>query len=66
VPEEVSVTVSHPNEYEATGLAVAAYVSQWSDGPNGAARTPGLHPMGTIVEPERVMQDLVARGFTVC
>ena len=63
--ESVSVTISHPNEYEATGLVVAAYASQWRDGPNARARTPGVHPMGTVVEPERFMQDLVARGFTV-
>lgn len=58
-----SVRVSHANDYEATGLAVAAYVAQWSDGRDTPARTPGLHPVGMIVEPERFMRDLVARGF---
>ena len=43
-PEEVSVTVSHPNEYQATGLVVAAYVTQWSDGPGTPARTPAAGP----------------------
>ena len=63
IPTDVSVTVSHPNEYQATGLAVAAFVAQWSDGPGTPARTPGLHPMGMIVEPERFMRDLISRGF---
>jgi NAD(P)-dependent dehydrogenase (short-subunit alcohol dehydrogenase family) len=60
-----SVMVSHPNEYEATGLAVAAFIAQWSDGPGTPARTPGLRPMGMIVEPERFMRDLTARGFVL-
>jgi Saccharopine dehydrogenase NADP binding domain len=62
---EVSLMVSHPNEYEATGLAVAAFVSQWCDGPGTPARTPGLHPMGMIVEPERFARELTDRGFAV-
>ncbi len=60
---QVSVTVSHPSEYQATGLAVAAFVAQWSDGPGTPARTPGLHPMGMVVEPERFMRDLATRGL---
>ncbi|MDP9333763.1 MAG: saccharopine dehydrogenase NADP-binding domain-containing protein [Actinomycetota bacterium] len=64
-PKDISVTVSHPNEYQATGLVLAAFVAQWVDGPATPARTPGLHPMGTIVEPERFMQDLAASGFIV-
>jgi saccharopine dehydrogenase (NAD+, L-lysine-forming) len=65
LPAEISMIVTHPNEYNATGLAVAAFVSQWSDGPGTPARTPGLHPMGLTVEPERFMRDLTARGFIV-
>jgi len=60
---EVSVTVSHPNEYQATGLVVAAYVAQWSDGLGTPARAPGVHPMGMLVDPERFLKDLTAAGF---
>ena len=65
LPAEISMIVTHPNEYDATGLAVAAFVAQWCDGPGIPARTPGLHPMGMTVEPERFMRDLTARGFTL-
>ena len=55
-----SVTITHDNEYQATGQIVAAYVKQWQD---GTARTAGLNPMGTLVDPERFLDDLVAAGF---
>lgn len=59
-PTSASVTISHPDEYQATGQVVAAFVSQWSD---GTARTAGLHPMGELVDPERFLRDLVTVGF---
>jgi hypothetical protein len=62
-PAEVSVTISHRNEYEATGVVVSALISQWSDGEGAPALMPGVHPMGMIVEPERFLRDLTARGF---
>ena len=61
----LSATVSHPSEYQATGLVVGAVFSQWADGPDSPARKPGMHPMGTVVDPERFMLDLAARGFLV-
>jgi saccharopine dehydrogenase (NAD+, L-lysine-forming) len=64
-PTELSVVVSHPSEYQATGLVVAAFVAQWSDGPSTPARTPGRHPMGMLVEPERFARDLATRGFAI-
>ena len=54
-----SVTVSHPNEYQATGQVVAAYMSQWID---GSARKPGIHAMGTLVEPERFLRYISSRS----
>jgi hypothetical protein len=65
VPADVSVTLNHQNEYQATGLVVAAFVEQWSDGPVAPARTSGLHAMGIVVEPERFMRDLAVRGFVI-
>ena len=59
-PVSASVTITHDNEYQATGQIVAAYVKQWQD---GTARTAGLNPMGTLVDPERFLDDLVAAGF---
>jgi len=59
-PTRASVTISHPNEYEATGQVVAALVNQWSD---GKARAPGLHSMGALVDPEPFLQALAAVGF---
>jgi hypothetical protein len=37
-------------------------MTQWSD---GSARTPGIHAMGTLVEPERFLRDLAALGYQV-
>jgi saccharopine dehydrogenase-like NADP-dependent oxidoreductase len=62
---ERAVTMSHPNEYQATGLVVGAFIDQWTDGPGAPARTPGLHAMGTVVEPEQFARDLAARGVEV-
>lgn len=64
-PSQVRVSIGHTNEYEATGQVVAAYVSQWSDPMCPSARTPGLHPMGMIVEPEPFLLDLRSRGFRI-
>jgi saccharopine dehydrogenase (NAD+, L-lysine-forming) len=64
-PRRVRVSISHGNEYEATGLVVATYISQWADPAYPSARTPGLHPMGLIVEPEPFLLGLAARGFRI-
>lgn len=64
-PSEVRVSISHTNEYEATGLVVATYLSQWADPTCPSARTPGMHPMGLIVEPEPFLLSLASRGFRV-
>jgi nucleotide-binding universal stress UspA family protein len=64
-PKKVRVSISHANEYEATGLVVAAYISQWADPTYPSARSPGLHPMGMIVEPEPFLLDLANRGFRI-
>jgi hypothetical protein len=64
-PSQVRVSISHPNEYEATGQVVAAYISQWADPAFPSARTPGLNPMGMIVEPEPFLLGLTSRGFRV-
>jgi Saccharopine dehydrogenase NADP binding domain len=64
-PTTVRVSVSHTNEYEATGLVVAAYIEQWADSTFPSARTPGLHPMGMIVEPEPFLQGLASRNFRI-
>jgi saccharopine dehydrogenase-like protein len=64
-PSQVRVSISHTNEYEATGLVVATYISQWADPAFPSARTPGLNPMGLIVEPEPFLLGLASRGFRV-
>jgi hypothetical protein len=64
-PSRVRVSISHKDEYEATGLVVATYVSQWADPTLPSARTPGLHPMGLIVEPEPFLQGLASRNFHI-
>jgi hypothetical protein len=64
-PNRVRVSIGHRNEYEGTGLVVAAYISQWSDPALPSARTPGLNPMGMIVEPEPFLLDLASRGFRI-
>jgi saccharopine dehydrogenase (NAD+, L-lysine-forming) len=62
---QVRVSISHTNEYEATGLVVAAYISQWADPAFPTARTSGLNPMGMIVEPEPFLLGLASRGFRI-
>jgi hypothetical protein len=45
------------------GLVVATYISKWADPTLPSARTPGLNPMGLIVEPEPFLLGLASRGF---
>jgi saccharopine dehydrogenase (NAD+, L-lysine-forming) len=64
-PSQVRVSIGHRNEYEATGLVVATYIAQWADPTFPSARTPGLHPMGLIVEPEPFLHGLANHGFRI-
>ncbi|AGX87303.1 saccharopine dehydrogenase NADP-binding domain-containing protein [Candidatus Symbiobacter mobilis] len=53
-------TLSHPDGYVFTAIAVVAALLQYVD---GSARKPGLWMMGHLVEPIRLMQDMERMGI---
>jgi hypothetical protein len=57
-----SVVVSHPDGYKLTAMPVVAYLLQYLDGP---ARRPGLHMMGHVLDPERLLTDMQHMGAAV-
>jgi saccharopine dehydrogenase-like NADP-dependent oxidoreductase len=56
------LALHHEDGYELTAIPVVAMVRQLLD---GSARQPGLHLMGLLVEPERLLQDCEAMGVRV-
>ncbi|HEY6074436.1 MAG TPA: saccharopine dehydrogenase NADP-binding domain-containing protein, partial [Anaerolineales bacterium] len=61
-PITVHAAVGHPDGYELTAIPVVAFLKQYLD---GQARLPGLHMMGQIAEPERLLRDMQSMGATV-
>lgn len=61
-PVTVRASVGHPDGYELTAIPVAACLMQYLD---GAARRPGLHMMGQIVEPVQFFRDMESMGAEV-
>jgi saccharopine dehydrogenase (NAD+, L-lysine-forming) len=61
-PAQVEARVEHVDGYELTAIPVVATLLQLLD---GSARKPGLHLMGHIVEPARLMADMQSMGATV-
>lgn len=58
-PVRVCLSISHPDGYELTAIPVVAYLKQYLD---GTARYPGLHMMGHIADPVRLISDMQAMG----
>ncbi len=56
------VVISHDDGYDLTAIPVAAYLLQYLD---GTARRPGLHMMGWLVEPQRMLRDMQRMGAQV-
>lgn len=57
------VVVGHADPYALTALPVVACARQLLD---GAARRPGVHRMGQLVDPERLFVDIAALGLETC
>jgi saccharopine dehydrogenase (NAD+, L-lysine-forming) len=61
-PTSATITLRHPDGYVMTAVPVVACLLQWLD---GTTRTPGIHTMGNLVEPERLLRDMVRMGVPV-
>jgi hypothetical protein len=60
--ESRSVLISHPDGYKLTAIPVVAYLLQYLD---GTARRPGLHMMGHLADPGRLLLDMARMGASV-
>ena len=56
------ITLRHTDSYLFTAIPVTACLLQWLD---GTARKPGLHTMGQIVDPQRLLSDMARMGIGV-
>jgi saccharopine dehydrogenase (NAD+, L-lysine-forming) len=61
-PHQLRASVSHPDGYELTAIPVVAFLKQYLD---GSARIPGLHMMGQLADPMRLLQDMERMGARV-
>ncbi len=59
---QMQVRIEHPDGYELTAIPVVAYLKQYLD---GSARHPGLHMMGHIAEPIRLIEDMQKMGIDI-
>jgi len=59
---QMRVRIEHPDGYELTAIPVVAYLKQYLD---GSARHPGLHMMGHIAEPIRLLEDMQNMGIQI-
>lgn len=61
-PKKLTVFLCHEDEYVFTAIPVVACLLQYLD---GSARKPGLHLMGQVVEPNRLLNDMKRMGIDV-
>lgn len=61
-PTTLAVRLFHEDGYDLTAIAGASMAEQLTD---GSARRPGLHRMGLIVDPERLLADMETLGVRV-
>jgi saccharopine dehydrogenase (NAD+, L-lysine-forming) len=62
IQAHVHVRVAHPDGYELTAIPVVAYLKQYLD---GTARKSGVHMMGHLVEPVRLIDDMQKMGAQI-
>ncbi len=62
IPAHFHARVAHPDGYELTAIPVVAYLKQYLD---GTARKSGVHMMGHVVEPARLLNDMQEMGVQV-
>lgn len=58
----VAARVFHADGYDLTAIPAASMVAQMLD---GSARSPGLHCMGLLADPARLLADMAAMGVQV-
>ena len=61
-PTTATITLRHVDGYVMTAVPVAVCLLEYLD---GAFRTPGVHTMGNIVEPQQLLRDMVRMGVLV-
>ena len=57
-----TLIVRHSDGYALTAIPVVAYLLQYLD---GSARRPGLHMMGHVLDPQRLLRDMQRMGATI-
>jgi hypothetical protein len=62
LPLHREILFFHEDGYEFTVIPVVACLLQWMD---GSIRKPGLHLMGALVDPERLVKDVKRMGVSV-
>lgn len=61
-PQALRLSLRHPDAYYFTAAATMVCLLQYLD---GSIRRPGLHMMGWVIDPERVLTDLEKLGIHV-
>ncbi|MCH8069930.1 MAG: saccharopine dehydrogenase NADP-binding domain-containing protein [Candidatus Marinimicrobia bacterium] len=61
-PEKIKIQLSHYDGYWFTAIPVMACLNQYLD---GSIKKPGLHIMGHLVDPARLMKDMQRMGITI-
>lgn len=61
-PVKLHIAAEHADAYMFTAIPIAAYVEQYLA---GDIATPGLHLMGHIVDPARLMKDMASMGIKI-
>lgn len=62
IPAQVHARVAHPDGYELTAIPVVAFLKQYLD---GTARKSGVHMMGHLVDPTRLIDDMQKMGAQI-
>ena len=61
-PVALRVALGHQDAYDLTAIPVVCMIEQLLD---GSARAPGLHLMGQLVDPDRLLAECGAMGVNV-
>jgi hypothetical protein len=62
IQAQIEARVAHPDGYELTAIPVVAYLKQYLD---GTARKSGVHMMGHLAEPVRLIDDMQKMGAQI-
>jgi saccharopine dehydrogenase (NAD+, L-lysine-forming) len=62
IPAHIHARIAHPDGYELTAIPVVAYLKQYLD---GTARKSGVHMMGHLADPARLLNDMQKMGVQI-